>query len=308
LPGLIGELRWAILAGAALAAFLFALCSRSVARVALPLLLAAYLLAASKPAVDDVHASSRVSRAAAGSDATWVVDAAGRGNRAIYVDSPTRGIAPWNVLLQTEFWNPNVVGVYGLGGKQICPLPETATTTSVATGRLAPPVPDGVDYGIVDRNLPFAGRLVATGGPADQPLGLYRVGRSLRIGELTTGVYGDGWMGAEASYTRFAPKGSPGRLTIAVGRQPWAGPDVPGHVIIRVGRPSATGPGLVGVSAVRRWTVHRLQQRTFVFDTPPPPVRALVTVDPTFSPAQFPGQTDSRQLGAVVTFAYEPRR
>jgi hypothetical protein len=54
-------------------------------------------------------------------------------------------------------------------------------------------------------------------------------------------------------------------------------------------------------------TLHRLQQRSFVFDTPPPPVRAVVTVDPTFSPAQFPGQTDARQLGAVVMFAFTPR-
>ena len=307
LPGLIGELRWAIFAGAALAAFLFALCSRTIARIALPLLLAAYMLAASKPALDDVHAASRDSRAAAGSDASWVVRAVGRGNDALYVDSPTRGVAPWTVLLQTEFWNPNVVGVYSVGGKEICPLPETATTTDVSTGRIEPPVPAGVQYGIVDRNLPVSGRRVAEGGPSDQPLALYRVARSLRIGELTSGVYGDGWIGAEASYSRFAPKGSPGRLTVTVSRRAWGGPDVPGHVVIRVGRPSPSGPGLARTSAVRRLTLHRLQQRSFVFDTPPPPVRAVVTVDPTFSPAQFPGSSDTRQLGAVVGFSFTPR-
>jgi Dolichyl-phosphate-mannose-protein mannosyltransferase len=308
LPGLIGELRWAIFAGAALAAFLFALCSRPIARIALPLLLAAYMLAASKPVLDDVHAASHDSRAAAGSDASWVVRAVGRGNDALYVNSPTRGIVPSNVLLQTEFWNPNVVGVYSVGANEICPLPETATTTHVSTGRIEPPVPDGVEYGIVDRNLPFSGRRVAEGGPSDQPLALYRVARSLQIGELTSGIYGDGWTGAEASYSRFAPKGSPGRLSVTVSRQAWAGPDVPGRVVIGVGRPSASGPGLAHTFAVQRWTVHRLQQRTFVFDTPPPPVRAIVSVDPTFSPAQFPGSSDTRQLGAMVSFAYEPGR
>jgi Dolichyl-phosphate-mannose-protein mannosyltransferase len=308
LPGLVGELRWAILAGAALAAFLFALCSRAIARIALPILLAAYLIAASKPALDDVHAASRVSRAAAGPDASWVVRAAGRDGDAIYVNSPTGGLAPSNVALQTEFWNPNVVGVYSVGANEICPLPETATATDVATGRIEPPVPRGVEYGVVDRNLPFAGQVVAVGGPPDQPLALYRVGSSLRVGELTAGVYGDGWMGAEASYTRFGPTGSPGRLTVTLGRRAWAGPDVPGDVVIRVGRPSASGPGLARVSAVRRWTVHRLQERTFVFATPPPPVRAVVTVDPTFSPSQFPGSSDTRQLGAMATFSYEPRR
>ncbi|HEY7018844.1 MAG TPA: hypothetical protein VH297_10300, partial [Gaiellaceae bacterium] len=177
----------------------------------------------------------------------------------------------------------------------------------VASGRIDPPVPAGVDYGVVDRTLPFAGRLVAVGGPADQPLALYRVGKSFRIGELTAGIYGDGWIGQEASYTRFPTAGSgPGRLTVSVGRQAWGGPDVPGHVVIRVGRPAKTGTGFDRVFAVRRWTVHRLQQRTFVFKTPPPPLRAVVTVDPTFSPAQLAGASDTRQLGALVSFSFAP--
>jgi hypothetical protein len=307
LPGAIDELRWAIFGGAALGAFLFALCTRSVARVALPVLLVAYLIAASVPPLKDMQAVSRNTRAAAGDDATWVLRAAGRGNKVIYVNTPTRGVSPSTVLLETEFWNPNVVGVYNVGAVQICPLPATTAATNVATGRIEPPIPENVDYGVFSRNVPFAGRLVAAGGPPDQPLGLYHVGRSLRVGEVTSGIYGDGWMGAEASYTRYASKGSGGRLTVTISRTAWAGPDVPGHVVIRVGRPSATGVGLARVSDVRRWTVHRLQQRSFVFERPSPPMRALVTVDPTFSPAQFPGQTDGRQLGAIVTFSFTPR-
>jgi Dolichyl-phosphate-mannose-protein mannosyltransferase len=309
LPGTIDELRWAIFAGAALAAFLFALCARAVARVALPVLLAAYLGAASVPALRDMHAVSRTTRAAVGADESWVVRAVGRDNKVIYVNTPTRGVSPSTVLLETEFWNPNVVGVYNVGAAEICPLPATTATTNVATGRIEPPVPQSVDYGVVDGTVPFGGRLVAAGGPPDQRLALYRVGRSFRVGEITSGIYGDGWMGGAASYTRYAgSKRSRGRLTVTISRTAWAGPDVPGHVVIRVGRPSKTGPGLSRVYAVRRWTVHRLLERSFAFDEPTPPLRATVTVDPTFSPAQFPGQTDSRQLGAVVTFAYEPRR
>jgi hypothetical protein len=307
LPGRMGELRWAIFAGAALGAFMFALCERAIARVALPTLLIVYLAAASAHPLDDVHSASRTTRAAAGTDASWVVGAVGRGNPALYVNTPTRGIRPYDVVLQTEFWNPNVVGVYSVGATDICPLPETATTTNVATGRIDPPVPRNVAYTVVDRTLPFVGRLVATGGPSDQPLALYRVGRALRVGEITSGIYADGWMGAQASYTRYAASQEPtGRLTVTLSRRAWAGPDVPGHVVIRVGRPAANSPGLARVTAVRRWTLHRLEQRAFVFETPPP-LRAVVEIDPTFSPAQFPGQTDTRQLGAMVSFSYQPR-
>jgi len=303
LPGAIGELRWLVLFGAALGAFLFALCSRAVARVALPALLAAYLVAVSIPAQDRVLAVSRDARSAAGVEPSWVSQAVGRSSHAIYVLAPSRSVAPSSVLLQTEFWNPNVVNVYSVGATEICGIYETPTTIHVSTGRVVPSVPDGVEYAIADRSLPFGGRRVAVGGPADEPLALYRVGRSLRVDEITEGIYGDGWMGQEASYTRYgAPHRVPGRLTVTVGRQAWGGPDVPGHVMISVGRPAAAGPGLEHVLATRSWTVHRLEQRSFTFETPPPPIRAVVHVEPTFSPSQF-GQADTRQLGAQVSFA-----
>lgn len=303
LPGAIGELRLFTLIGAAFSAFLFALCTRAVARVALPSLLATYLVAASLPAQNNILAVSRATRAAAGVDASWVSQAVGRGSPAVYVLTPSTALIPTSVLLQTEFWNPNVVNVYSVGATEICGIYETPTTIQVATGRIVPPLPDHVDYAIADSRFQFAGRRVAAGGPADGPLALYRVGRSLRVGEIAVGIYGDGWMGQEASYTRYgAPRGVPGRLTVTVGRQGWAGPDVPGHVVIRVGRPAAGGPGLADVLATRNWTVHRLRQRSFTFKTPGPAIRAVVHVEPTFSPSQL-GQADTRQLGAQVSFS-----
>jgi len=303
LPGGIDELRWLILLGAALGAFLFALCSRAVARVALPTLLAAYLVGAAIPVQDRVLAASRGSFAAAGAEPGWVTQAVGRDSPAVYVLAPSSSVAPSTVLLQTEFWNPNVVGVYTVGGAtEVCGIYETPTTVQADTGRVEPTVPDHAEYAIADRSLPFAGRRVAVGGPADEPLALYRVG-ALRIGEITEGVYGDGWMGQEASFTRYvARRRVPGRLTVTVGRQGWTGPDVPGHVVISVGRPAQAGPGLERVLATRSWTVHRLDQRTFNFKVPQPPIRAVVHVEPTFSPSQF-GQADARQLGAQVSFS-----
>jgi hypothetical protein len=44
-----------------------------------------------------------------------------------------------------------------------------------------------------------------------------------------------------------------------------------------------------------------------VFEVPPSPVRVVVRIAPTFSPAQF-GLPDERQLGAQVSFRFEPPR
>lgn len=303
LPGSVGELRWLIFIGAALGVFLFALCSRAVARIALPALLAAYLIAVSVPLQDRVLAASQGALAQAGAEPGWVTKAVGRDSPAVYVLSPSSGPAPSAVLLQTEFWNPNVVGVYTVGGAtEVCGIYETATTIQ-GTGRVQPPVPGHVEHAIADSSLPFAGRRVAAGGPANEPLVLYRVGRSLRVGEITEGIYGDGWMGEEASFTKYvARRRVPRRLTVTIGRQGWSGPDVPGRVTLSVGRPAAAGPGLERVLAKRSWTLHRLEQRSFTFRTPAPPLRAVVHVDPTFSPSQF-GLPDPRQLGAQVSFS-----
>ena len=198
LPGAIGELRWLIVFGVVFGAFLFGLCSRTVARIALPALLAVYLIAASFTAQASVLQGSRVARFAAGIDASWIKQAVGRGSPVLYINTPSRGVAPSTVLLQTEFWNPNIVGVYSVGAGELCGLYETPTTTNVETGRVEPSVPDRVDYAVADRSLPLAGRRIAVGGPGDEPLALYRVGTSLRVGEITAGVYADGWMGGDA--------------------------------------------------------------------------------------------------------------
>jgi hypothetical protein len=95
------------------------------------------------------------------------------------------------------------------------------------------------------------------------------------------------------------------RVTVTLGRAGWGGPDVPGLVRIRAGKPSATTGKLVKVYDVRRWVVHRLSQRAFTFDVRPP-VRVEVRIRPTFSPSQF-GLSDTRQLGAQVSFSYARR-
>jgi hypothetical protein len=304
LPGGIHELKASLAAAAVLAAFLFAICARPIARIALPLLLGLYLGVASTSIIDNTRNDE--GRAVAGNDPSWVEHAVGRDEPVVYVNTPELGSDASVLLLQTEFWNPNVSHVYSVGASDICQLPETSTTLDTASGRIAPPVPDGVRYALVGRNVPFAGTRVAVGGSGDGPLALYRVDRSLRVGTTTEGVYGDGWMGAHAQYSVFVSPGQrAGRMVVTLGRAGWGGTDVPGRVRISLGRPAASGLGLAKVFEVRRWILHRLEQRTFVFAARRPPLRLVVEVAPTFAPSQF-GLADTRQLGAQVSFSFDP--
>jgi hypothetical protein len=299
LPGALEELKWAVAAGALLAAFLFAITTRSVARVALPLLLAAYFVASSKPVFDDTAGASVSTRHAAGPDPSWVEQAIGRKKRVLYLNTPPGASV---TLLETEFWNRNVSAIYNLGPGEICALPETSAAIDVDTGKINPPAAKGADYAIdVPGGSP--GALVAAGGPSEYPLALYRIKHPLRVASTSEGVFGDGWMGDSASFSVFgSSRNRPARLTLTLGRAGWGGPDVPGHVLILVGKPASASGKLVRVYDVRRWVLHRLAQRTFTFDARPP-VRVEVHVRPTFSPSQF-GQPDTRQLGAQVSFSY----
>jgi hypothetical protein len=303
LPGGLEELKWVVAAGALLGAFLFAIAARPLAHVALPLLLAAYLVAASKPAFDDTAGASVSTRHSAGPDPTWVEKAIGRNRPVLYLNTPPGASV---TLLETEFWNRNVSAIYDLGPGEICNLPETSSAIEVDTGQVDPPAAKGVDYAVIDRRAVFPGDQVALGGPSEYPLALYRIKRPLRVGSTTDGVSSDGWMGQNAAFSVFGSRGNrPLKVSVTLGRAGWGGPDVPGHVRIVVGKPSAASGKLVKVYEVRRWIVHSLEQRTFTFDARPP-VRVEVHIQPTFSPSQF-GLSDTRQLGAQVSFSYARR-
>jgi hypothetical protein len=147
-------------------------------------------------------------------------------------------------------------------------------------------------------NLSFGldGRLIG----AHPPFALYQTNGLLRAAAVKSGVYGDGWVGADSSYTRYVAR-SRGRLTVVLSRDAWRGPDVPGHV--RVQLVPLEGPQAGKALLTRRWTLHSGGGHSFSFSTPAKPFVVTVHVSPTFSPSQF-GQADTRQLGAQVQFAY----
>jgi hypothetical protein len=275
---------------------------------------AAALLAFSRPVVGATRGLAETSRSLAGQEAMWIDRELGEGESAALVITPHPDVYTSSAaLLQTEFWNRRVEDVGLLGGSEICPLPADVLTVDPATGQIARPtaagpVPVDESHVVVQRGTAVFGELVAEGGTVlSIPLALYRVIPPLRLETATDGIHADGWMGSDASYTRYAVPDEGGSVDIGLSRAAWTGPDVPGRVRIRIGRlvPDADGvPRLVPRETVR-WTIHSGDQRVFRLAAPSPPFRVEVHVEPTFSPSEF-GQPDPRQLGAQVTFTYVP--
>jgi hypothetical protein len=128
----------------------------------------------------------------------------------------------------------------------------------------------------------------------------------VRLAAATDGVAADGWMGADASYTHFTEQDAEGRIGVRLSRFTWSGPDVPGEVRVRVGELvlRANGAPTIGrVTATASGTIHAGREETFLLETPPPPFRVEVHIEPTFSPATF-GFADTRELGAIPSFIF----
>jgi hypothetical protein len=244
---------------------------------------------------------------------TWVDRATG-GEPTAYVG---QGIADPNAVLATEFWNRSIQFVGSLDGTAPGPGPSPTLVPTDADGSVAND-PE-LRYLVTDSaTIDVYGRLV-------EQTGLWRlldVGGKIRLRSSWTGVYPDGWIGAEAAYSFF---GEPreGFVEVLTSRAGWNGPDRPGEVRVRVGtlepapfelianpcfegRCTSTQPRIGRVTATRTWTAHSGKQQLFRIPVTTP-FRVEIRVDPTFSPYEF-GVGDNRQLGVQVAAAFKPAR
>ena len=274
------------------AGVVFALIPRRVAAILVPACVIGFLLVSSVATFRGVRFLAVGTRASAPADAAWVDHAIGTAPRAAFLYTPEIGPNP-HILWQSEFWNRSVGPIYQV--QTDAPgNPGSAAAVEPRTGRIVVPDPRGTfppDFVVTDADVGVAGRVVARAGT----LALTRVRPPLRIAARTEGLYADGWMGGDASYSYYvSPNGSrPRAVKVTVSRASWNGPDVPGEVRVR----------LDGME--RTWQIHSQLARTFVLPAPRPPFKVEVHVAPTFSPAQF-GRADPRQLGAQVAFGLVP--
>jgi hypothetical protein len=300
--GGISEARNLMLAGGVAAAVGFVLWPRKgLPEVVFPASVAAFLVLASYPIVGALRDYSRNLRDSAGlhESPSWIDGRLGTDGNTSFLLGTTSETWPETLSLwQQEFWNRSVGPVYNLSTPEPAGGPETPVGVAPQTGLIVSKLTgQEVRAPYVVSNLSFglAGRLIA----AHPPFALYRTSGPLRVAEARAGIYGDGWAGADAAYTRFVTA-RPGRLAVTLSRRAWRGRDVPGHVRIQLIplRGARAGQAL----ATRKWTLHSGGSHTFTLATPSTPFAVTVHVDPTFSPSQF-GLPDTRQLGAQVTFS-----
>lgn len=304
-PGGIPEARHFLLAGGIGAALVFVLWPRNaLPGLVFPASVAAFLVLSTYPIVGTLRDYSRALRDSAGSggSASWIDNRIGSGSEASFLLGTTAESWPETLSLwQNEFWNRSLGPVYNLSTPEPAGGPETPVRVAPGTGlivSMATGKPVTARY--VASSLAFGldGRLIA----ARPPFALYRTGGPLRVAQATAGIYGDGWMSADASYTRFVAR-QRGELTVTISRAAWRGTDVPGHV--RVELLPLRGPGAGKPLAIHRWVLHSGGGHAFTLATPPRPFVVTVHVAPTFSPSTY-GQPDTRQLGAQLAFHYRP--
>ena len=227
-------------------------------------------------------------------NADWIDEHVGVGADVPFIFTPDLVSNP-HLLWQTEFWNRSVADVYGLNAEDRSSVPMVETTVD-ARGRIIRAA-DGARlaprYVVAQPGLDVAGEQVA----AEGRLALYRTSAPLRLESQTDGMYGDGWSGPSATYTNYSARSD--AVVVEAGRVAWGGPDSPGRVTLAVERVDSGRQ-----VSIARWIAHSGSKRTFRLRTPAAPYRVKVSVQPTFSPAEF-GEPDTRQLGVQLAFRSE---
>lgn len=300
LDGGLNDLRIVMAAGALIAVVLFALVPRALARVAVPVAIAAFFLVSSFGVFEDVRRAGLGYRSApsVGVDANWVDRTVGAEQDVLFIGPLTEGFSDTQkIRWQTEFFNRSVSAPVVVGAN---------AAIDQATGLVVSLEPGGETlesrYVLADGGLRLLGRPLVE----RPPLALYEIEGPLRVAALTSGIFADGWTGETASVHVFSGDlDRPTTLELSVGLTGWSGPDVPANVEIRVG-PLETGedgaPRITEVVFADSVELHIGEASSFTVDAPPGSLRIEILVDRTVSPADF-GGGDTRELGVQFSYA-----
>ncbi|HLF69109.1 MAG TPA: hypothetical protein VI503_07150 [Gaiellaceae bacterium] len=232
----------------------------------------------------------------------WVDRATGGGPVVVLGQRITDPTGIW----LTEFFNRSIEKVWSLDGT--APPPGATLTPDLGShdGTLTPP--PGTEYALTLKGV----RLQAPVAEERGDIVLYRVaGRPLKLADAVTGVFEDGWIADQASYTRYdVARDGPGFAVVRLSRERWCGQDRPGRATVRIG-PVGIGsdkqPTIARVTQAQTQILHACAANVFTLGTPNGPWRVEVEIQPTFSPNELdPTLSDRRQLGAVFEARFQP--
>ena len=244
----------------------------------------------------------------------WI-DRATDGAPAMYLG---QRLTDFNGLWQMEFWNRSLKHVWSTDGSAPGPGPTlTPDVIDARTGAITPP-PTAVEYVVADPGIDIVGDEVARhghiAGGTKVFWRLFKIVPPLRLQNSTRGVTQDGWASDQTDYTQFTTPGNePGYAVVRVHRLGWGGRDRPkggSTVEIRVGSlrlGKDKQPALGQVTDRCTFKINRLEDRTFLLETPRPPFHVDVRISPTFVPQEIdPSDPDTRRLGAQVGYSFSP--
>ena len=240
---------------------------------------------------------------------TWVDDATHL-KPTLYL---AQGVGDQNPEWLLEFWNRSITTVSSLDGTLGGPGPAGApniTTDGKLYWTLSPTNPGKVfDYAVEDWPcIDFAGPVAAKhfyrGGATQlREWRLIKLSKPNRLRAFCTGIYPDGWSGAnDSTYFRFNGKRA-GWLRVTLARTGFPGSPVDlqiGTLVRRHNQP-AIGRVIRHVHAV----IPKGAGTTVWVRTPPRPFGVTAVVQKKFSPRDLdPNSGDVRQLGAQVGYRW----
>jgi hypothetical protein len=266
------------------------------------------------------NASNRNSDAALaniGRDPTWLDDRT-HGTPAVFLGQQVGPDQNSEWLL--EFWNRSLKEVWSVDGTAGGPGPTLTPDIRKSDGALTSAhrtIPK-YEYVVTDRGVDVAGKIVAEhkhrAGGGIATWRLIRADLPLRVSAAVTGLYADGWSGAnDTAYTRYTTHGGgAGKLAVKVSWKSWGGTNTARVTVtmgeLRIGADNQ--PHIGRVTTTKRWVISAYQTRTFLLQAPGPSFRVEVHVSPKFRPHDLaPRYSDARLLGAVVGYRFiEPQR
>ena len=233
----------------------------------------------------------------------WIDRTTG-GEPTIYVGQGIDATSAW----QVEFWNRSVRWFWGMDGSAPGPG-ERRTPNLLRPNGIQDPADLNAEYAIAVNGVQIAAPEVTRVGGAV----LYRLeGEPVRLTETTAGISPDGWMGAEATYTRYDVDPAIGTVKVTFSRQGACFPQLQEtDVSVRIG-PVAVGrddqPTIARVTSQARGALPACGVLPLVVPVPSGSWRVEARVAETFVPNELdPNQGDRRELGAVVSFERLPR-